>query len=339
MARINLLTIHYGQCYGAVMQTYATCRILEKAGHTVNVINIINPNQKGNWKLLSYWKECIREFQFWLFKKRYFPKLTNKAYNINDIHLPASDLTIVGSDQVWNRNITKEFGKIFYLDFVCNQPKVALSSSFGKAHWSEDSQYTNEVKQLLSQFKAISVREKTGVEILDQIFNLPSINLPDPTIGYGQFDDLVLNNRPLHKIFTFLLLRNDEALSIANAISEELHIPLYNPSKISSKIFNGPRHWLTRIKNSDYIITDSFHGLALSVIFKKQFFVLCADEAKFTRLQSLLQLLSLEERFIYDMEDFIQRKDILIRPIDYKSVNTILSGIRHQYEEFLSRFI
>lgn len=46
MTKVNLLTIHYGKCYGAVMQTFATCRMLEQAGHVVRVINLINPSQK-----------------------------------------------------------------------------------------------------------------------------------------------------------------------------------------------------------------------------------------------------------------------------------------------------
>lgn len=69
MAKVNLLTIHYGKCYGAVMQTYATCKMLEDAGHSVCVINLISPVQKGSWRTIQYWKDCIREFQFWLLKK------------------------------------------------------------------------------------------------------------------------------------------------------------------------------------------------------------------------------------------------------------------------------
>ena len=74
MTKVNLLTIHYGKCYGAVMQTFATCRMLEQAGHVVRVINLINPSQKGNWKSVHYWMDCVREFQFWFFKKKYFLK-------------------------------------------------------------------------------------------------------------------------------------------------------------------------------------------------------------------------------------------------------------------------
>ena len=133
MTKVNLLTIHYGKCYGAVMQTFATCRMLEQAGHTVRVINLINPSQKGNWKSIHYWMDCVREFQFWLFKKKYFSKLTNKAYSIKDINLPKSDVTVVGSDQVWNRDITGCFGNPFFLDFA-NYQKLLCHQALEKGY-------------------------------------------------------------------------------------------------------------------------------------------------------------------------------------------------------------
>lgn len=339
MSKINLLTIHYGKCYGAVMQTFATCRMLEQAGHTVRVINLINPEQKGCWRNFQYWIDSIREFQFWLFKKRYFSKLTNKAYSIKGIKLPPADCTIVGSDQVWNRDITDCFGTSFYLDFVKGQKKIAMSSSFGKEIWDESEEYTTKVKLLLSEFKAISVREITGVKIITDIMGLNAINLPDPTIGYGKFDNLVLNNKPLHQVFPFLLLNDKKAIDTANHIAKNLELPLFKHTFISSRLKNGPRHWLTRIKNSDYIITDSFHGLALSLIFNKQFFVFCASEKKFTRLRSLLQLLCLEDRYIKSIEDFEQRKTNLLKPINYKRVNSILKDEQERYRTFIQMSI
>lgn len=336
MSRINLLTIHYGQCYGAVMQTYATCKLLEQSGHSVYVINLINPNQKGNWRKFQYWKDCIREFQFWLFKKKYFSKLTNKAYCIDDINLPFADITIVGSDQVWNPDISGVFGNTFFLDYITNQKKIALSSSFGKEIWDEDEKYTERIRKLLLDFDAISVRESTGVKILKDVFNLDSVNLLDPTIIYGDFDNLVLNTKSCHQVFPFLLLNNAQAIEKANYIADELNLPLFKHTLISSKLFNGPRHWLTYIKNSDYIITDSFHGLALSIIFNKQFFIFCASEEKFTRLYSLLRLLSLEDRYVKDIDDFNQRKAVLLAPIDYSRVSNILNEHRRLYKDFMS---
>ena len=286
MAKINLLTIHYGKCYGAVMQTYATCKLLEEQGHIVRVINIINPSQKGMTRRLSYWKDSIRELQFWLFKKRYFSKMTPKGYSIREIDLPESDVTVVGSDQVWNKDITGCFNDTFYLDFV-PENKVALSSSFGKEQWCETEDYTTKVRKYLEGFRAISVREYSGVQILKTKFDIDAINLLDPTLAYGKFDNLVFNKKRKKQIFTFLLKRSEEAQNKARFISKDIDVPLFSHTRFTSRFTNGPRHWLTRIFNSDYIITDSFHGLALSIIFQKQFFIFCADEKKFTQTSGI----------------------------------------------------
>ena len=339
MAKVNLLTIHYGKCYGAVMQTFATCRMLEDAGHSVCVINLIDGAQRNKWKTFDYWKDSVREFQFWLFKRRYFPKLSNKAYSIQKIKLPDADVTIVGSDQVWNRDITGSFGNTFYLDFVEGSRKIALSSSFGKEHWEESPKFTNKVRQLLSQFNAISVREASGVDIIKEVMGLGAINLLDPTLGYGKFENLLLNHKQLHQVFPFLLLDDEEAMGKANYIAKYLDLPLFKHTTISSHFFNGPRHWLTRIKNSDYVITDSFHGLALSIIFRKQFFVFCASEKKFTRLRSLLKLLSLEDRYVESIEDFDNRKISLLKPIDYLHVGEILNNEQEHYRAFIQDVI
>lgn len=334
MAEINLLTIHYGKCYGAVMQTYATCRLLESAGHSVNIINLINPSQRGQWKNLNFWKDCVREFQFWIFKHRYFSKMTHKGYSIDEINLPEADYTIVGSDQVWNRDITGVFGTTFFLDFVMDS-KVALSSSFGKSEWTEGAEYTRVVKGLLNGFKAISVREQSGVNILNNIFDIQSTNLVDPTLGYAKFDHLILNKNKKNQIFTFLLNDNSQAKELAQYIANSLKRPLFKHTGCTARFMNGPRHWLTRIYNSSYVITDSFHGLALSIIFHKQFYVFCASEAKFTRLHSLLKLLSLEDRYIKSTFDFDNRKEELMKAIDYNRVQKILKSEQDKYLSFI----
>lgn len=98
---------------------------------------------------------------------------------------------------------------------------------------------------------------------------------------------------------------------------------------------SGPRRWLTNIRNSKYVITDSFHGLALSIIFHKNFFVFCADPKKFTRLQSLLELVGLENRYIKSEEDFLNRKNELLVPIDYKIVDYILRQKKDEFRKFI----
>ena len=336
MAKINLLTIHYGRCYGAVMQTYATCKLLEEAGHDVTVINIIHPKLRNIYKSISKWRDIVREWQFYRFKKKYFSKMTVKTYSIEEQKFPDADYTIVGSDQVWNRDITDIFGKAFYLDFVPEkQKRVALCSSFGKAVWSEDEKYTNELKKKFEKFHAISIREKSGVKIMKNTFGLEATNLQDPTLSYGDFEGLILNENEKNQIFTFLLNQSPEANAKAAFLSKELSTPLYKRSRKNLYLLSGPRHWLTNIHNSKYVITDSFHGLALSILFHKQFFVFCADPMKFTRLQSVLELLGLQNRFVQSKEDFANRKDELLEPIDYNIVEEILKREQKKSRDFI----
>lgn len=336
MARINLLTIHYGRCYGAVMQTYATCKLLEEAGHEVQVINIIHPKLRKMYKTIGKWKELIKEWQFFRFKKQFFSKMTQKTYTIGEQRFPDADYTIVGSDQVWNRDITGIFDKAFYLDFVPqNQKRIAFSSSFGKIKWNEDDKYTFELKKEFEKFHAISIREKSGVEIMKEVFGLSSINLQDPTICYGKFEQLILDKKERNYIFPFLLNVSSEAKSKVQFIANELNLPLYKRTRTNLYLFSGPRHWLTNIYNSKYVITDSFHGLALSILFKKQFFVFCADPKKFTRLQSLLELLGLQNRIIDSIDYFANHKEDLLEPIDYKKVNSIIQMEQEKANQFI----
>lgn len=336
MAKVNLLTIHYGRCYGAVMQTFATCKMLEEAGHEVTVINIIHPKLKKFFTTFNNIKQIVKEYQFYRFKRKYFSKMSTKTYSINNQKLPKADYTVVGSDQVWNRDITGTFDYAFYLDFVPNyQKRIALCSSFGKAEWNEDNDYTNSLKKEFEKFDAISIREKSGVDIMKRIFNIEAINLQDPTLCYGKFGGLILDKKEKNIVFPFLLNKSNEAKAKVKFISDELNIPIYKETRINTYLQSGPRHWLTNIYNCKYVITDSFHGLALSILYKKEFFVFCADPNKFTRLQSLLELIGLQNRIINTSNYFKTHKEDLLKPIDYEKVYQIIKKEQDKAKQFI----
>ena len=318
------------------MQTYATCKLLEEAGHEVRVINLIHPSTKYTYNHIRKWIDLFREFQFFLFKRKYFTGLTRKTYSLSYDNLPTADYYVVGSDQVWNKDITKPFYLDYFLRFVPDGIKrVALSSSFGKTDFDDDEAEINDIKNELLKFLAISVREDSGVDILRNVFNINGIQLPDPTIGYGKFSHLLKSNKPKHQLYTFLFKNTAESKRIVSACSSILDVPIFNNSRIHSYFRNGPIDWLSNIANSDFVITDSFHGLALSLVFNKQFLVLCADEKKFTRLSSLLRQVKLEKRYVRSYSDFLERKNELLAPIDYSIVNSILDREKRRYSQFI----
>lgn len=335
MAKINLLTIHWGCSYGGTMQTYATIKILRQLGHEVVLINLIHPKSNNLFRNIRSISLFIRIVQFSLFRYFYFGKTTNKMFSIEEKYLPKADYTIVGSDQVWNSDITTSLKASYFLDFVNEGQKISYASSFGKSDWTEDENYTNYIKKQLDEFKAVSVREESGLQICKNVFGIHAIQVIDPTLMHSNYDELIKSNKPIHEIFPFLLAKTNNSKNICELVSNKLGIPLFSRNRIHNYFGRSPKEWLRRMKNSSYIITDSFHGLAFSIIFHKQFLVVCADVRKFTRLQSLLSLLHLEERFIKSPEDLANRIDIIQKVVDYNIIDSILDSERKKSLSFL----
>ena len=191
----------------------------------------------------------------------------------------------------------------------------------------------------LKKFTAISVREETGKKILKENFGLNSEVLIDPTLAYGHFSDFVLHDIPSSKAYTFFVSEKNKYDSIVDYIVKDKKMELMKHSQFSYYFTNGPRNWLTYIKNAAYVITDSFHGVAFSLIFQKEFYVLCGDRSKFTRITNLLGRLGLEDRIIDSIEDYEFKKNLFQKPINYQPINEILRLEKNRYREFLSQHI
>lgn len=340
MSKINLLTIHWGQSYGAVMQTYATCKMLESAGHDVTVINL-SPQKAETF--FSKCRSClylIKKFQFYLFKRRYFSKMTRPMNKISADKLPDADYLVIGSDQVWNPDITREYILNFFGDFVPGDTKVlSLSSSFGKKVWAADEQLTKQVFECINKFTAVSVRESCGVDICKNIFSVEAVKLCDPTLAYAQFCNLVKGKGDNNEIYPFLFRNSQDARDIVCAISEMYQLPIFKNSRVKEYLQSGPIDWIRRIYNSSVVITDSFHGLVFSILFKKNFYVLCADSNKFNRLQSLLEMTGLTNRIVRSLKDFKDREKELIESIDYTTVLDVLAVEQINFKKFIKQNI
>ncbi len=339
MARINLLTIHWGNSYGGSLQTYATVRLLKSLGHKVNVINLIHP--KYNKSILRLFRESryvfVQTILFSYFRKRYIGHFTKKMYQLDKSALPDSDFYIVGSDQVWNKDITSPIDLSYFIDFDENHPHLSFSSSFGKQQWENDTTYTETVKRALKSFRAVSVREDSAVEICKTVFGINAVKLLDPTILWGDYNELTKHAHKTNQVYPFLLVKNSETDNICKIVSEEKRMPIYKPSMVEHLLKSSPIHWLKMMKASAFIVTDSFHGLAFSIIFNKEFIVLCADEKKFTRLQSLLKFLNLESRYVRSVDDLKSRKELLSIPINYLEVNNSINIEREKGRLFLEK--
>ena len=172
--KINLLTFHRALSYGAVLQTYAMIKTLQRMGHDVTIIDYQKPFLRkvptGLWSLKKSYglKRLKKENVFRKFRVSKFKSSTKKFKTISEIQAYEfnADWYIVGSDQVWNPRITKDSLKIYFFDFIKSKNKISYAASFGASEWAASEEDTSAVKLLLADFNAISVREESGKKIL-----------------------------------------------------------------------------------------------------------------------------------------------------------------------------
>lgn len=345
MAKINLLTIQWGESYGATLQAYATCKVLENLGHEVTIINLINKNHISRFKNIRLFlsRRIFRVVGFELFKRKYFPKRTRWMTTIDLSKIPQADYYIVGSDQVWNQEITKELALSFFLDFAPKEIKrISLSSSFGKGRWDFSDSFTKQVKTELQKFNAISVREGSGVQICKEVFEVDATQLVDPTIALSDYSRFLPKKSKLHNEVTCFIFINNE---LSNFVSEKISGKLNQPireigsysrrANVNRKPCYSPIQFLRNIAASSFVISDSFHGIVFAIIFKKQFVVLRAIKDRFERLSFLMKLLNLEHRIILSQEDYFKNEERLFEKIDYKEVSNVLRKSQSVYHKFI----
>ena len=190
--KIGLITYHHSNNYGAVMQSYATCKALQALGHEVQFINI----QQLEKKKLKHIVFIPKYLTFKAFTKRFYPKETPYIHNLQELRNMQFDYDclMVGSDQVWNPNISLDKCLAYFLYFgEENVKRVSYASSFGLSDWPQEKKnLIVPVKMALKRFNNISVREKTGQELLTRLFGVNSKVVVDPTMLHNDYPYLYL---------------------------------------------------------------------------------------------------------------------------------------------------
>ena len=359
--KIIIITIHRIFNYGSVLQTYATQLLFQRRGHEVEVIDYISEERTIKKQLYNIPKNIKDDFfhkHSYLFFKRfsiYLKKRTFWRFVENNIHLtkkqyisyqdllnnpPQGDLYITGSDQVWNSKYNNGIDRGYYLDFTDSDNKVSFVSSFGMTEIPREEE--EETKRLLLKYKLLSVREDSAQKILKQ-FGLKSSLLLDPTLQITKEEWMSLASKRLvkKKYVLLMLLYNEDnnATLYARKIADQLGVELVKLSWEMKKPLHvdvlmthrSPEDFLSLFNYAEFIVTNSFHGLAFSINLNKQFIVVERNEFN-SRIESLLKLTGLEERLV-GKEKF--HMDKVLSNIDYQPVNAKLDFERKKAEEYI----
>lgn len=344
--KIGVLTLPLRTNYGCLLQAFALMTFLKSCGYNAYLINRRWDNDEQSFfhkiQKLFYHKIIVRRFDD--FARKYIvpqtPAIETQAQMQNFAH-SGFGAFIVGSDQVWRMRYTRGVGYNFFLDFVTDKSikKVSYAASFGVDYWDDTAPEESIpiVRNLLSQFDAISVREVSGCDICRNIFNVDALHVLDPTmlINAEDYENAFnFQQKVGNYLAVYILDMTEKKKRLVKAVSNKLQLPVryINESKSSfAKLFPsackdffkpGVEEWLKEIANSSYVLTDSFHGTIFSIIFKRQFLVIGNKHRGMSRFQSILEALSLTERMYQD------DLSIILKSIDYENVFINLEHLR-----------
>jgi len=328
------------------MQCYALQTVLRNMGHKVEVINVELPSGGLSWK--GKLDRFILNKQNERFRKKFYSEITRVYHSAEELRKnpPMADVFVVGSDQVWNPSITRAFGtESFFFDFVPRKcRKIAYAASFGASVWSSlGEEKDGEIRRLLHQFDAVSVRELDGIKICSQTFGRKDVvSVIDPVFLLEDYTSIIgTSEKQKDEVMCYPLCTNPEIRNVFDEITNDLNlIPVSYSKSISGgnirlRLFSSIQGWLKAIAASHIIVTNSFHCMAFCILFHKTFVVTPPLPGRESRMLSMLGQLGIEDRYITSTADFQSRKAALYEKIDYQELDKKLSVLRRESLSFL----
>lgn len=326
----------YGSNYGSLLNGYSEYRILKDMGKEVLMLQ-----KPGADKM----DPEISEGHNYRFVNQYYDKEDispilsyGELSELNE----KCDCFCAGSDQIWNYNLS--FHENLYLPFVNADKKlISFATSFGhkkdKVPWEARAR----VKKYLERYSAISVREQFDVDILKENYGIIGDLVFEPVfcINKSHYVEMAKNSCFFEKepyVLTYILDPTPEkreailyygqklgykTVNILNGVEavwernkERLNLPNVVPNV-------GAEDFVKAFMNAEYVITDSFHGSAFSIIFNKPFLAIGNYGRGYERFVDLLGRLKLKNRLITDPKN-IPLDEKYLESVDYTTTNEII---------------
>lgn len=270
---------------------------------------------------------------------------TDKLKSVSDIRSLDKykfDAFVVGSDQVWRPAYSPGI-LTYFLNFLSDNlkvKKISYAASFGLDHCDEFSNgELAQIPNLLSKFNAISVRECSGVELCKSKFGINVEQVIDPTLLLTSEDYIKLvkvkgiakNNGD---IFVYVLDKSeDKQKVISNIVNKKELKPFSIMMDLTEGVYPPVESWISGFMDAKFIVTDSFHGVAFSLLFNKPFVAIGNKSRGLARFQSILNKFDLTDRLVYSLEDV--KDELINKEIDFTKVNEILRKEREKAKLYL----
>lgn len=340
--RVGILTFHTALNYGAVLQAYALQHSIGRLGHDCEVIDYHCDSLEASYGVMPTQRispsgiasavahapgRLLRRSRFRQFREQNL-RISPQSYDSTNIREACFhyDRIVVGSDQVWNPDLTGGDGT-YFLDFCGDAAKkVSYAASLGRSRMMVN--HADLYLRCLPTFSSLSVREQDSRDYLSALLGREVFWVVDPVLllSSEEWNDLVTHPRQdVPYIFAYCLhekslYRYVESLRRSTG-REVVYVTESLRTRTQGRRIPQPTvgEFLGLIRHADYVVTDSFHVLALAIVFRREFRAQLKGELAElnSRVTSLLSAAGLEKRALLPDENPSSK---MLPAIDYEGV-------------------
>lgn len=359
---ISIVTIHNSSNYGAMLQTFALQEYISDLNHEVKLINYDNRfMSKGlDWirhglnplemyyfilDIKNFFKRKKMILNFKQFSKKYLKLDTLRSrQELMDASYSGSDIYISGSDQIWNPNVTGgSLDPVYFCEMVQKNSKIISYASSLGGYDFQDNKINELLALYLKKYDAIATREENYIPMLEQLINKKITKVMDPVFLLSDKEweeklkiSRVNNKKPYVLIYAMTAHKKIIKMVKAAYLGSDYDIYIINQPLLKQKgikyvVDAGPKEFVELFMNATDIVTNSFHGTALGLIFNKNIKVV-ANAKNMNRIYDLLNSIDASNILISERE-----KIQLDNKMDYNIINEKLTNLIDESKQYLKR--
>ena len=365
-----------GSNYGMLLQAYATQQVVDKLGYKTEIIKYKSGKNKGikpsigaayvaSKTVASKIKRKIaprreemdathranRERRYKIaeeFRERRWHSIV-ECNGIDELRALSTkyESVLVGSDQLWQPDIA--FTNFYTLRFAAPGVKrISYATSLGVSEYPKYCR--KQARDYWRKIDYISVREEQGADLIEEIAGIRPEVVADPTYlltKEGWLD--LIPNRIVYEeryVLCYFLSDDKDAKTLAIRFAHERGFKCIgilssecnaDDSDLDEVLTDKtPEDFINLIRNAECVFTDSFHGLAFSVINDKDFYIFYRKRtdvraSRKSRIDNILSKYGLEKRLVINPENGLQE----IKSIDYSVIKRKVDSIRSESLQFL----
>lgn len=373
MSKIGILTFHYSNNYGGVLQSLALHNTVKELGYDVEIINyipksyqpynltrnlgisknifknklsnlnVINISQKV--KIMNkYSKSIMNKFDSYREEKANYSKRVDED-SLETI-LNNYSAIIVGSDQVWNPSQRRN--PIYFLNFGDKYKGKKISYAPDSTIRDVNPEDLQVLKKALGEFHHISVRNDHSFDFVKSVIDKEAEIVADPTLLFD-FNNLGKKESSEGEyILTYVLgkeIDGSHGKVIEKIRSKYGNLPVYSIkiptmnfdlSPFADKVFYdlNPEEWMSMFKNAKFVYTDSFHGVLFSLKYHKPFLAYYTEKLRATRFIDLGKRYNIDKYIVQNKAEIDEKQALDVAP-DFNSIDKIIESQKKTSLDFL----